>query len=44
MVVGYTFTDARALDWDKRLVMTNQYGDTIKPSAQVEILPGINAA
>ncbi len=30
-LIGYTFTDARALDWNKPLVMYNQAGDTIKP-------------
>ena len=40
LVVGYTFTDARALDWDKRLVMINQYGDTLKTSALIHPLPG----
>jgi outer membrane receptor protein involved in Fe transport len=31
LIVGYAFTDARALDWNKKLVLTNASGDTIKP-------------
>ncbi|MBS1626144.1 MAG: TonB-dependent receptor [Bacteroidetes bacterium] len=35
LLAGYAFTDARALDWNKRLVMTNIYGDTIGTHAIV---------
>ncbi|MBS1684304.1 MAG: TonB-dependent receptor [Bacteroidetes bacterium] len=37
LLAGYAFTDARALDWNKPLVMFNQQGDTIKPYADINI-------
>ncbi|MCW3127920.1 MAG: TonB-dependent receptor [Bacteroidetes bacterium] len=36
LIIGYTYTDPRALDWNKKLVMTNQFGDTIKTEATIQ--------
>lgn len=49
LAAGYTFIDARSLNWDERLVLFNQAGDTIKAGFsdaynQANATPKIDAA